>query len=186
MLEKIIFLILPFLFFYGCGAEDMDPAEIAEYYETLDCLTAEASVVANTGVQTSYNILFTRSSDGDTVEILSPESLAGVTAKIYHDRAEVEYDGMAVETMLPGISGFVPADAISGAIEDLSGSVPEEYCLTEIDGVSAVAVTFVKQIEGTSARKTLFIDRNDMSLLGGEFYLGEMMIMELKVSSFLI
>ena len=186
MREKLILLFLPFLLFSGCGEEGIDLDDVSEYYGSIEYLTAEASVIANSGVQTSYDILFERSDEGDAVTILSPESLAGITAKIYPDRAEVEYDGMAVETMLPGINGFVPADAISGAIEDLAGSVPEEYCLSEQNGSDVIAVTFVRQAEGLTARKTLFIDRYDMSLLGGEFYLGDMMIMELKVSSFLI
>lgn len=184
MPRKICLFILLLCCLTGCRGEEVDTGAISDYYAGLEYLTVEAAITASSGVQVTYEILFTRTEEGDRVEILSPESLAGIRARILSDKAEIEYDGMAVETLLPGISGYVPADAVTGAVADLARGVPESYGYDELDGARTVLVTYVEEIEGMQARKMLWLDPVSCSLLRGEFYLDEQMIMELCVKSF--
>ncbi|MDD6316008.1 MAG: hypothetical protein PUB63_03230 [Clostridia bacterium] len=185
MPRKICLFILLLCCLTGCRGEEIDTGAISEYYAGLECLTVEAAITANSGVQVTYEILFTRTAEGDRVEILAPESLAGIRARILPDKAEIEYDGMAVETLLPGISGYVPADVVTGAAADLAGGVPESFGYDQLDGARTLLLTYVEDVGDVTARKMLWLDPGSYSLLRGEFYLGEQMIMELRVKSFL-
>lgn len=186
MFKKLLLCFLSLAILAGCSSQEDNMDAISEYYAGLDALTLEASVTTNSGAVVCYDILFTRNEEGDKVTILSPESLAGITATIYSDKAEVVYQDVAVETLLPGISGYVPADAVSGIIKDLSLSTPDGCGESEASGREAFTVTFTDEYEGMTAEKTLWIDKENMSLLKGEFYLDGTMIMELNVKSFVV
>lgn len=186
MLKKLSILMVTLCCLTGCGAEEVDLESVSEYYEQINVLTLEATISTNSGALISYDILFTRTEDGDSVTILSPDSLAGITAKIYPDKTEIVYEDMAVETLLPGISGYVPADAVTGMLKDIGKSVPDEYGLTEVNGREAILLTFADEYDGMTAEKTLWLSRDDLSLIKGEFFLDGVMIMELNVKSFVI
>lgn len=184
MLKRLLLCFVSLMVLSGCASQQDSIDAISEYYAGLDALTLEASVTTNSGAVVCYDILFTRNEEGDKVTILSPESLAGITATIYSDKAQVVYQDVAVETLLPGISGYVPADAVSGIIKDLSQSTPDGFGESEAAGRDAITVTFLDEYEGMAAEKTLWLDKETMSLLKGEFYLDGTMIMELNVKSF--
>lgn len=187
MFKKAIIAVLVLTFMLtGCKSEDVNLQSISDYYEDIHSLTLEAAVTTNSGVMICYDILFTRNTEGDSVTILSPESLAGITAKVYTDKAEIIYDDLAVETLLPGISGYVPADAVSGILKDLGSSVPEEYSVVDIDGRSAIVLSYCGEYEGLSCEKTIWLDKDTMTILKGEFYLDGLMTMELTVSLFIV
>lgn len=186
MFKKLLLCFISLALMAGCAAEEDSLGAISEYYAGLDALTVEASVTTNSGAVICYDILFTRNEEGDKVTILSPESLAGITATIYSDKAQVVYQDVAVETLLPGISGYVPADAVSGIIKDLALSTPDSFGESEAAGRDAITVTYLDEYEGMAAEKTLWLDKENMNLLKGEFYLDGTMIMELNVKSFVV
>ena len=185
MLKRICLLILFLCGLSGCGEDGVDPKAISEYYSGLQAVTVEADIVVNSGTLAEYGVLFTRTAEeGDRVEILSPESLAGIRASILPDKAQIEYDGMALETLLPGISGFVPADALSGVLNDLAEGVPEYYGEEKLGQQPAVVLSYLREFEGMTARKLIWVDRRDHRLLRAEFYLDEQMILEVLAESF--
>ena len=184
MLKRICLLMLSFCCLTGCSGTEVDPKTIAAYYDGLQAVTVEADIVVNSGALAEYGVLFTRTEEGDCVEILRPESLAGIRATILPDRAAVEYNGMELETLLPGISGFVPADALSGILDDLAAGVPEYYGEETLDGQAAVVLSYIREPEGTTARKLIWVDRESHKLLRAEFYLDELLIMEVIPQSF--
>ncbi len=184
MLKRICLILLVLGCLGGCTQVGVDPQMVSEYYSGLQAVTIEADILVNSGVLAEYGILFARTAEtGDRVEILRPESLAGVRANILPDKAEVEYDGMAIETLLPGISGFVPADALSGVLDDLAEGVPEYYGEETLDGRAAIVLSYLRELEGQTARKLVWVDKADYRLLRAEFYLDELMIMEVLVQS---
>lgn len=184
MLKRIILMALILCGLAGCSGEEVDPKAIAQYYAGLEGVTIEAEITVNSGALAEYDILFTRTAEGDRVEILRPESLAGIRATILPDKAAIEYDGMALETMLPGISGFVPADAVTGMLDDLAKGVPEYYGKEELEGYPAVVLSYIRELEGTTARKLIWVERETGRPLRAEFYLDELMVMEVGVKNF--
>ncbi len=186
MLKRICMLMLIFCSLTGCGSTEVDPKAIAQYYADLEAVTLEADITVNSGALAEYGILFTRTGDGDRVEILRPESLAGIRATILPDKAAVEYDGMALETLLPGISGFVPADAVTGMLDDLAGGVPEYYGEEELEGYPAVVLSYIRELDGMTARKLIWVERESCRPLRAEFYLDAQMIMEVGVKNFVV
>ena len=119
-----------------------------------------------------------------TVTLLAPESLAGISARTYEGRAEIEYEDVAVETLLPSVSGFVPVDALSGVIDDLCGSVPADYCAEELEGTSCIALTFETSTEEYAGQKRVWLDSQSLAVLRAEFYLDGQMVMSMSVRDF--
>lgn len=186
MLKRIALMVIAFCCLTGCGEKEVDLNEIAEHYVQMTAVTAEADITVNSGAVAEYGILFARTETEDTVEILRPDSLAGICARILPDKAMVEYDGMALETLLPGISGFVPADAMSGLLDDLAEGMPEYYSLETLEGRETILLSYVKEPEGQTARKLVWLDRATLVPLRAEFYLNTLMIMEVRIKNFLV
>lgn len=184
MFKKLIACAVMLCCMTACSSQDIDLEAVSKFYSDMTSLTLEASITTNSGAVICYDILFTRNEEGDKVTILSPESLAGITAGIYPDKTEIVYEDVAVETLLPGISGYVPADAVTGMIKDLGQTTPNQYGFSQVGERDALAVTFADEYEGLAAEKTIWLDPDDYSLIKGEFFLDGMMIMELQVKTF--
>lgn len=184
MLKRSCLLMLSLWLLCGCSGTEVEAEDISEYYGGLSVVTLEADITVNSGVLAEYGILFTRTEEGDCVEITSPESLVGVRANILPDKAEIEYEGMAMETLLPGISGFVPADAVSGLLNDLEEGIPEACGIAELEGRKTVALTYVQELEGMTARKLVWLDGASYTPMRAEFYLDELMVMEVCIENF--
>ena len=71
----------------------------------------EAAVSTVTGPVIDFGLRVTRSGEEDTVLILAPEGVAGITARIGADRTVLEYQGAVAETLLPGVPGFTGGGA---------------------------------------------------------------------------
>ena len=184
MLKRICILMFLLCGLSGCGDGEIDPKAVAQYYAGLENVTIEADITVNSGVLAEYGVLFTRTAEGDRVEILRPETLAGISAVILSDKAAVEYEGMALETFLPGISGFVPADAVTGILDDLAQGVPEYYGEEELEGYPTLVLSYIREPEEGTARKLIWVERESWRPLRAEFYLNEQMIMEVGIKNF--
>lgn len=59
----------------------------------------------------TFRLRYTGSADGGTIEVLSPDSLAGVKARIAQDGTSLEYDGAIIDTGTITSSGLTPIEA---------------------------------------------------------------------------
>ena len=116
----------------------------------------------------------------DRVTILSPDSVAGVTAHLKNGVASLEYDDLAVETLLPGLRGFVPADAVSGLLDDLAGDVPDAWGLRGDE----LELTYSGEQNGVRTQKIVWLSADDLHLLGGELYLDDRLILTVSIGTF--
>lgn len=168
----------------GCGEAEFDIETVRETYTQALTMTAEADITTHSGVLADYTVSFTRQDGVSTVTLLAPESLAGISARTYEGRAEIEYEDVAVETLLPSVSGFVPVDALSGVIDDLCGSVPADYCAEELEGISCIALTFETSTAEYAGQKRVWLDNQSLAVLRAEFYLDGQMVISMSVRDF--
>lgn len=178
MLKKVLPLLL-MLTLTGCGSS-FDPQTAADYYASLEAVTMEASVRADSGVTVDYELLFERCGGEDRVTILSPDSVAGVTAHLKNGVASLEYDDLAVETLLPGLRGFVPADVVSGLLDDLAGDVPDAWGLQGDE----LELTYSGELDGVRTQKIVWLSADDLHLLGGELYLDDRLTLTVSIGTF--
>lgn len=167
----------------GCGGAEFDIDTMREVYTQAESVTAEAAITTHSGVLADYVVSFVRQDGVSTVTLLEPESLAGISARTFAGRAEIEYDDVAVETLLPPVSGFVPADALAGVIDDLAGGVPVDYSTVEMDGGERIALTFEMTFEDYAGQKRVWLDAGTLAVTRAEFYLDGQMIMSMTVNN---
>lgn len=167
----------------GCGSTEFDIEAMRKVYTQAESVTAEAAITTHSGVLADYVVSFVRQDGVSTVTLLEPESLAGISARTFEGRAEIEYEDVAVETLLPPVSGFVPADAMAGVIDDLSGGVPVDYSTVEAEGGERIALTFETVFEDYDGQKRVWLDADTLAVTRAEFYLDGQMIMSMTVNN---
>lgn len=177
-------LLICGLLLSGCSDAGFDIGQVQEAYAQEAEITAEADITTHSGVLADYTISFMRRDGVSTVTLLAPESLAGISARTFEGRAEIEYEDVAVETLLPPISGFVPVDALAGVVNDLAGAVPVDYCAEELEGMSCIALTFETAADEYTGQKRVWLDSQSLAVLRAEFYLDGQMIMSMDVNNF--
>lgn len=165
----------------GCGdtGADFDIGRLQAAYTQAEGIEAEAAITTHSGVLADYVISFTRSGGISTATLIEPESLAGISARTFAGRAEIEYEEVAVETLLPPVSGFVPADALAGVIDDLAGGVPVDYCAGEAEG--DIALTYETDGGEYAGCKRIWLDGGTLAVTRAEFYLDGQMVMSMTV-----
>ena len=89
-----------------------------------------------------------------------------------------------METLLPDRSGYGPADAVSGMIEDLESRMPEEYGFASLDGAETIKMIFKDEYDGGDISKIIWVSKEDFSPIRAEFYIEDTMVMELQITSF--
>lgn len=186
MIKKFMALAAALCLMTGCSGSETGFDRVSDFYSDLPAVTLEADITTTGGTVICYGILFTRTEEGDAVTILSPESLSGITARILPGKAEVTYDDVYVETLLPSIPGFVPADAVTGIIKDLGAGIPASCGTSEVEGQKALMFTFEDEQEGMTVEKTVWVGAEDLRMLKAEFFLDGTMIMQLDVRSFVV
>lgn len=177
-------LLICSLLLGGCSDAGFDIGQVQEAYAQQVEITAEADITTHSGVLADYTVSFIRKDGVATVTLLAPESLVGISARTFEDRAEIEYEDAAVETLLPPISGFIPVDALAGVVNDLAGSIPADYCAEELGDVPCIALTFETTADEYAAQKRIWLDSQSLAVVRAEFYLDGQMIMSMNVNNF--
>lgn len=165
----------------GCQSEGFDIEQVRETYAQTVDIDGQADITVNSGVMVDYTVSYQRRGGVSTVTIISPVSLAGISATTAQGRAEVTYEDIAVETLLPAVPGFSPVDALAGVTEDLAGGVPIDSCMETLDGASCVALTFASSAGEYEGEKRVWLDGETLALRRAEFYLDGQMVMALSM-----
>ncbi len=165
----------------GCQSEGFDIEQVrARYAQTVD-IDGQADITVNSGVMVDYTVTYQRRGGVSTVTIISPVSLAGISATTAQGRAEIVYEDIAVETLLPAVPGFSPVDALAGVTDDLAGGVPIDSCTEALDGADCVALTFSSSSGEYEGEKRVWLDAETLALRRAEFYLDGQMVMALSM-----
>ena len=115
-----IFLLLSLC---GCKQPNVTPEQIAEHYQQRS-FSAEYTVTTHSGFYTEYKLTCTMQDGVSSVRILQPESVAGITAVVQGAQAQLQYEDLSLDALLPEIPGYAPMDMLHQLLCDLQ-DVPE-------------------------------------------------------------
>ena len=165
----------------GCQSEGFSIEQVrAQYAQTVD-IDGQADITINSGVMVDYTVTYQRHGGVSTVTIVNPVSLAGISATTAQGKAEITYEDIAVETLLPAVPGFSPVDALAGVTDDLAGGVPIDSCVETLEDTSCIALTFSVPAGEYEGEKRVWLDAETLALRRAEFYLDGQMVMALTM-----
>ncbi len=184
MMKKITAAItLLTVFLCGCAKGTVDLENISSLYQNAVSISAQVRVLSRTDVMIDYTLDYRQTASETRVTITEPLPLAGISASIIGGGAKILFDGVALETLLPGVPGFSPVDAMSGLIADLRGGLPQDYSVEKRGGGDAVAVTYSGAHEEYSCEKRVWLDAVNYAIKSCEFYLDGQLVMTLETVS---
>lgn len=163
----------------GCRTAAEVTEGVAAQYENP--VTAQVKITAICGVYAEYTLRCTCGGGTSTVELLEPQGLQGVKATIQSDACTIQYEGLELETLMPGVRGFTPVDAFDQSVYSLTRQVPSQYIYEERNGKKAVGLVYEGMADADTCSKTLWLAEDSLELLAGEYYLDGTLIMRLEV-----
>lgn len=166
----------------GCSGAETDISAIQECYAQQN-VSAEVEITTHTGVLADYTIVFEQSGESARTTLTEPESLAGISASTQDRGAQITYEDIAVETLLPPLGGFVPVDAMAGIVNDLAGGIPVETCEEKTESGRSTVLSFESSFEDCEGLKRIWIAQDTLAVERAEFYLDGQMIMTLSVKN---
>ena len=99
---------------------------ITEKYADKDIsCTARITLFGEYGNE--FTVSFKSGENGDKATIISPESIAGISADISNETAELSYDGKSLELPLVSYRETAPVTCLSSVFETIRTSVPNAY-----------------------------------------------------------
>ncbi len=178
-------LLIISLLLSGCGeAQRLEAAfeKARENWQAAEslCFTAEVTAELYDSVF-SCTLLCTHKGGETVVEILSPENISGIRARVKEGEAQLEFDGviLAIGDPLKGeVSPLSTIPLIMSAL--LEGHVTLLWSEAEDEQVLTVAEIYVD--EDSSLR--LWFDRENFTLTHGELVSGGRAVVKCKISDF--
>ena len=95
----------------------------------------------------------------------------------------IEYEGTSEETLLPGIPGYTPVDALNGVLADLRGNLPQTQGSAEWDGLACLLATYTSQTDGTELEKHIWLEQESGAVRHCEFFVDGQMFMAMDIVS---
>lgn len=177
-LWKVFVIPVLLLGLWGCKQPKVTPEQIAEHY-TERPFSAEYTVTTHSGFYTEYRLACTRQDGVSTVTILQPESVAGISAVLQGNSAQLQYEELSLDALLPEVPGYAPMDMLQQLLIDLQnppefsggeqGHLTLEYRSTESDG--------------TELLKLVMLDETTLDVQCAECYLDGSLILSLKMEA---
>ncbi|MGI5978573.1 MAG: hypothetical protein ACOX66_03630 [Oscillospiraceae bacterium] len=156
-------LTMAFGLLTGCGGKAEEKTAFESWrqsYAAAETHEMQAVITASDDTRAcEYTLHYTQDSEGETVEVLSPETVAKVKATVKDDGARLEYDGVALDTgttlegrlspvmALPTLSRFLK----DGHIENLwtEKRDGESFQVTELENNDGARLRFWQAADGT-------------------------------------
>lgn len=160
----------------GCtpGSDAPPKDEIREYYAALPELTLSARLRTDFGDRIiDFSVRYTHRLEGQgEMEILSPEMIRGITAKVSEGDVTLTYDGLELSIgALPG-TGLSPMESLPLMVWDWSRGYLVAQSLEHKDGREFLLRTYRSAREGVVYENTTLFDENTLLPVRGELYIG--------------
>jgi len=179
-MKRMTALLLSILLLTACARRD-DARAFSALYREAEAVTATAKVEVFSGdTVLSFTLDYRRAEGETTVTIQQPESLQGITAKLREGTGSavfIDYQGVSVETLLPGIPGFSPMDALHGVLDDVALSLPDAEAPMPLDDIACLRLTFMGEGAAPALMKQVWLDRETGALRRAEFFVDGRMVM---------
>ncbi len=143
----------------ACGGVRNNAEELALDIRTslleADTLDLTADVTADYGERVyDFTVRFTGDADKGAMEILAPEEIAGLKARIDLSGATLEYDGAELDTGALTADGLSPAEAIPVLISQWQSGFISGCSFEKLDEAETLTVT--TDVSETVTSKTWF------------------------------
>ena len=141
---KLLALTITLIILCGCSKT----AQYEEIYSTwrqsvlsLDKHEIEAVVTAADDEKVcEYTLLYSKSHEGETVEVLAPELIAKIKANIEEDETRLSYDGAILETGSTLSENLSPLMALPSLMDIIEEGHPENIWREKQDDTEYFAV----------------------------------------------
>ena len=113
-----VFAILGLL--SGCGANESAARRFREKVASASEIDITADVSADYGGRVvRYRLRYTESDGQGSVEVLEPELIAGIKARVSDRTASLEFDGVILESGKLDIDGLTPVSALPAIVNSM-------------------------------------------------------------------
>lgn len=168
----------------GCGAQNSEISEIQEYFANASAITALVDVCADSGVIMDYSLAITRKDGECATTVIAPQDIAGITAMIRGDRADVIYEGAELEALLPPNAGFTPIDCTDGIMRTLAQDLPASLGNEKKLEIECILLEYEMQSGSQKAIKKVWLDSESYSPVFAEIYLEGDRILHITFTEF--
>lgn len=163
-MRRLAFLVLAIsLVLCGCSDARRGEEMMTEFSERISLagsITLEAEISADVGGKDfDFTVLYTKNAQEERVEILSPESIAGVAAVIGQDGASLHYEDLVLAIGSITQSGVSPMSALPLALGAIAeGSFLEVRKESDGETEMTAAEFFLSETQSV----TLYLDADTM------------------------
>ena len=116
-------LLLSALLLSGCGSSKAETnyQQFAQRLAEQETLSFQSRLRAEYPDKTvSFTLNFSRDGERDTVTVIAPELIAGLSAHVERDGSSLEFDGMILDTGPLDESGLSPMAALPALVDTLA------------------------------------------------------------------
>lgn len=167
------------LTFCGCGKQKIDPEQIARRYEA-SAFSAQYTVTTHAGFYSEYRLDCRYENGVSRVAIVQPESVAGICGIVDGENAVLQYEDVALDALLPEISGYAPVDALHVLVTQLAAGQGLAYGM-EQDWITVTCKNLLQ--DGTEAFKMVTLHPETLDLVAAECYLDGSLILVLQMEN---
>ena len=158
-----------------------------QYRETLTQaqeISFQAALRADYGETVlEYALQFSRSAEGTTVEVLSPELIAGVKAHVDGESDTLEYDGLILETGDLTDDGLTPVSALPALVDSLQSGYFQKLWLEDAGEGQVVAVQLAVS---DSCMQTVWMEEATLTPLYAELSCGDQTVLYCTITGWSI
>lgn len=165
-------------------AESFTPEKAQTLYWGASC-AGTCEIVSCGDYLAEYRVSFRGGADGWEMEVLAPQSVAGVRAKLDGGSVTLSWEDAALDALLPQEPGLSPADLVPHCLELLGEGAPDAWGKETVDGVPCLLLTFTRETgEGEPVSHRLWLERDSLRLRRAEGWQGETLLLRAAVTDF--
>jgi hypothetical protein len=158
--------------------------EIKDGFRGAGGIEATAGVAADYGDGVlRFTVKYAGTADMGSVEILAPEQVAGITARVAFPECELEYDGISMEAGTLTGDGLSPVQALPVLLGQWTDGYTELASFERLGDIDALVLE--TRITDDSSQKTWF-DAQTLLPMRSEIYGGGRMVIACEMESILI
>lgn len=171
----------------GCGGEGPTAEGLRARYQDLAGASMEALVSwEQDGELWRTELLCEWDPEGaDTIEVLSPETIAGIRAVLEEDGRYLSYEGKVLGAGRIGAEGIAPVECLSRIMEALREGWLLEEDREDLDGVPCLRLTLEESGERSGKIwTTVWLREDDGAPLRGEIALDGETVLTARLTQF--
>ena len=162
---------------------DRDGEVIFKKYSPIGELlnfSAQYAVTTHAGFYTEYRLDCRYENGISRITIVKPESVAGICGVLDGENAVLQYEDVALDALLPQVSGYAPMDVLHVLVTQLSAVQGTAYGM-ETDQITVEYRSLLPN--GSESLKLITLHPETLDLMTAECYLDDSLILTLHMEN---